>query len=161
MKGVDASLQNHATLHSFLSSVVEDFLVRNSFVKPPQVQPGEGSTQNPRKRRRLADHTVSVYSLGPSQQSYPAVELGCFPPEQELLQPYCFECSGSCDGCSSCCDECLHARKEINPDPDLPEGAYYSEGQLDLGEYSPSNEAFGPQVSLSLHPSSECLPGLG
>ena len=158
-------VQNHTILHSFLSSIVEEFLIRNSFVKPPpQVQPRGGSTQNPRKRRRLADHTVSVYSPGPSQQPYIAAELDYFLPEQEPLQSCCSElCSGSCDGCSSCCDECLHVRKGKNPDPDpdLPEGAYYNEGQLDLGEYSPSDELLDTQVSLNLCLSSECLSGLG
>ena len=160
--GGDTSTQNHAILHSFLSNVVEEFLVRNSFTKPPpQVQPREEPAQKPRKRRRLADHMVSVYSPGPSQQSYRAAELDYLPQEQEFLQPCCSECSSSCDGCSSCCEECLHARQENNPDPDHPEGAYYSEGQLDPGECSLSDEVFDTQVSMNLHLSHGCLSGLG
>ena len=152
LQKADESFQNHTILHSFLSSVVEEFLVRNSFAKPPpQVQPREESTQNPRKRRRLGDHTVSVYSPGPSQQSYYTTELGHLPPEQELLQPSCSECSGSCDGCSSCCDECLYTREGDNPNPDLLRSANYGHDELDLGERSLSDEVFDVPVSSSLY----------
>ena len=158
------SPQNHAAVHNFLSNVIEEFLVRNSFTKPPQVQPREGSVQNPRKRRRLADHTVSVYSPGisqPSQQSYRAAELDYLPLEQEPLRPGYSESSGSCDGCSSCCEECLHTREGNESDPDLPEDAYYSHCQFDLGEYPPSDEVFDGQVGLDLYLPHECLSGLG
>jgi len=158
----DNSPKNHAVLHSFLSSIIEEFLVQNAFAKPPpQVQPRGESSQNPRKRRRLADHTVSVYSPGPSQQAYRTAELGYFPPEQELSQPGCSECSGSCDGCSSCCDECLHARGGNNHDPYLPQGAYCGDGQPDLGEHSLNDEVADAQVSLNFCLPHECSSGLG
>ena len=156
------SPKNHAALHSFLSSVIEEFLVQNSFARPPpQVQPREESAQSPRKRRRLADHTVSVYSSGPSQQTYRTAELDYFSPEQELLQPSCSECSGSCDGCSSCCGECLYASEGNNPDPYLSQGAYYGDGQQVLGEHSLSDEVVYNQVSLNIRLPHECSSGLG
>ena len=152
LRETDKITQNHAILHSFLSSVVEEFLVQYSFLKPPpQVQPREESAQNPRKRRKLAGHTVSVYSPGPSQQSHRAVECDYLPQERELLRSCCSECSDSCDGCSSCCDECLYAHGGSDPDPDPPEDTCYSEGQLDLGDYSLSDEVFDAQVSLKFH----------
>ena len=152
LRETDRTTQNHAILHSFLSSLVEEFLVRYSFLKPPpQVQPWEESGRTPRKRRKLAGHTVSVYSPGPSQQSHRAAEWDYLPPELELLRSCCSDCSGSCDGCSSCCDGCLYAHEGSDSDPDLPEDTCYSEGQLDLGEYSLSDEVFDTQVSLKFH----------
>lgn len=141
-------------LHSFLSGIIEEFLVKNSFAKPPQVQPRDESAQlNPRKRRKLADHTVSIYSPGQSQQSYRTAELGFSHSSQGLLEPCCSDCSGSCDGCSSCCDECLHNCEGTNPNPGSPDRAYYDSGHLESGEYLLSEQVFNVQVSFNL-----CLP---
>ena len=142
--------QNHAILHSFLSSVLEEFLVRNSFAKPPpKTQPRDESARSPRKRRKLADHTVSVYSPGLSQQPNHAAELGYYPQTRELLELGCPECSGSCDGCSSCCDECLYAREWDNSDRCTPEGVHYGDYQPELQENS-QNGVFNAQVCFSL-----------
>lgn len=135
-------------------------MVRNSFAKPAaQVQNRGESTPNPRKRRRLVDHTVSIYSSGPSQQSFRALELD-FPPEQEPLHSGCSECYSSCDGCSSCCDECLHSHEGNEPDPRFRD-AYHGDGQQDSGECSLSDEVFHAHVSSDLDPSTACSPRLG
>ena len=156
LKEADNRPQNHTILHSFLSSVIEEFLVRNSFAKPPpQVQHREESAPNPRKRRRLADHTVSIYSPGPSQRSYPTQEIDYFPTEQELLQSGCSECSGSCDGCSSCCDECLYPQEGNKSDPGPP-SVYHGDEQQDLGGPSLSDEVFHARVSPNLNLSIAC-----
>lgn len=155
LREANNSPKNHAILHSFLSRIIEEFLVRNSFVKPPpQIQPRDESVQNPRKRRRLADHSVSIYSPGPSQQPYHAAGLDYFPSEQELLQPGCSECSGSCDGCSSCCDECLHSHE--GSDPGYPGNVYHDDGQQALEEQSLSDEFFYARVSSNLNPPRAC-----
>ena len=156
LKAADGWPQNHTVLHSFLSNVVEEFLVRNSFAKPPpQVQHRDESTQNPRKRRRLADHIVSVYSPGPSQQSYPTPEFGYPLPEQEYPQSGRSDCSGSCDGCSSCCDECLYSHEGNNSAPGLP-SVYHDDEQQGSGEYSLNDEVFYARVSSNPNLSTAC-----
>lgn len=139
---IDPSLQNHTILHSFLSGIIQEFLVKNLYVRPPlQVQPLHESARSPRKRRKLADHTVSIYSPGQSQPLYRTAELDYHPSAQHV-QSHCSECSGSCDECGSCCDEYFP-----------PDDTNYTHDHLKPEEYSLGGEGLEAQVTFN-----HCFP---